>query len=51
MNLIFFAFFSGFLFASSEEKQLPSVYLRPKPKARAGGADASGAPVYSVTSN
>ena len=30
------------------QKQLPSTYLRPKPKARAGGADDAGVVTFSV---
>ncbi|OMJ85349.1 hypothetical protein SteCoe_13322 [Stentor coeruleus] len=34
---------------SLENKKIPSVYLRPKPKARAGGADDVAAEVFSFT--
>lgn len=32
-----------------DSKKVPSIYLRPKPKARAGGADDEAAEVFSVT--
>lgn len=49
--MIWFLLLSILSLGQSEDisnKQIPSTYLRPKPKARAGGADDEAAAVYSV---